>query len=123
MLLRDVKELGRFYHKVVPTIRGDECLLLLLNARKKYCPELARSEEVLRREVIRERKWRVFLRKVKKLTTVRGLYSDKLGKEIPVNAFAPYIVLDVKSAVKAWFMLQKEMGDLVYQYMMVDLKS
>lgn len=120
MLLTDPNTLHKFFDRVIPDLKENECLLLLLAARKKYCPTLARSEEMLRREVTREKNWDKFLRKVKKLVHVDSLYVDKNGNPIPIDAFGAYIVLDPKDAIKAWIMLQKEMCDLMYQYVCGD---
>jgi len=120
MLLVDEKLTKKFFIEVIPELKETECLLLMLSARKKYCTELARSEEILRREVIREKKWEVFLRKVKRLSYTEGLYVDKNGNPIPEHAFSIYVVLNPKDAVRAWFTLQKEISDLTYQYVKGD---
>lgn len=119
-LLVDEMELRRFYETVVPDLQANECIIMMLAARKKYYSGLARSEECLRREVLRYKDWNNFLRKVKRLTMVKDLYVDEDGKEIPMDAFAAYIVLDTKNAVKAWIMLQKEMSDKLYQLALGD---
>jgi hypothetical protein len=114
-MLADLSEVRRFYHFVVPYLKDHECLLLLLAARKKYCPTLARSEEVVAREVIRDNDWSKFKRKVKKITNVEGIYVDKNGNEIPKEAFALYILLDPRDAVYAWIKFQEETNKLFWQ--------
>ena len=116
MLLVDTEALCRFFDKVIPDLKENECLLLLLSARKKYHPEIARSEEILRREVIREKNWCSFYRKVKRMSYVDRIYTDKNGNEIPEGALAMFIVLNPKDVLKAWNTLQKEMVDLLFQY-------
>ncbi|RLG94915.1 hypothetical protein DRO29_06140 [Candidatus Bathyarchaeota archaeon] len=123
MLLVDPEVLYKFFNKVVPDLKENECLLLLLAARKKYWPEIARSEEILRREVVREKDWNIFYRKVLKMSFVNNLYTDKDGKIIPKEALAMFIVLDPKDALKAWNTLQKEMIDLLFQYAKGDVNA
>jgi len=123
VLLVDPNTLFKFYQKVVPDLKENECLLLLLAARKKYWSEIARSEEVLRREVIREKDWNIFYRKIKKMSYVEGIYTDKNGKEIPAEAMAMFIILDPKDVLKAWNTLQKEMVDLLFQYVRGDTNA
>ena len=114
-MIADINILKEFYISVIPEINEEECILMLLAARKKYCKQLPRSEEMLHFEILRHNSFNKFLSKVKKLTYTDGIYLDKNGNEIESTCIAPYVILDPKHTIKAWFKLQKEINDLIYQ--------
>ena len=115
MLLRDVSSLKNFYQYVVPHLKENECLLILLIARKKYYPQLHKSEEVLAREVLRDNSWSKFKRKVKRISNVKEIYFDRDGNEIPEEAFGVYVLLDPRDTIYAWIKFQEETNKLFYQ--------
>ena len=53
-LICNLDETKEFIKRVLKPLEDDEVYILLLNARKKWCPELSRSEEIMYRDLIRD---------------------------------------------------------------------
>lgn len=102
-----------FFEKVVPEPERDEVLIIMLAARKKYCSEISRSEEVLDKLIIEDKE--IGLRKLRKFLRIEeGDYFDfKTRKQIPLSATAVYIDLYPKSCLKAIV----EWNKLTHQWM------
>jgi hypothetical protein len=103
-LIHDLTETKEFIEKILMKLQDDEVYILLLNARKKWCPELSRSEEIVYRDVIRNNDLDTILRKIKKTGCVsEGIYIDlKTLKEIDISCMALYVLLDPRSTLKAY---------------------
>lgn len=103
-LIYDLTETGEFVERVLMKLQDDEVYILLLNARKKWCPELSRSEEIMYRDIIRDNDLNNTLRKIKKTGCVSdGIYVDRDSqKEIDVGCMALYILLDPRSTLKGY---------------------
>lgn len=69
-LIYDENEIRTFLENVVLPLE-DEVYIMMLTIRKKYCPDLSRSQEVVKREIIRKDNIDYIIRKV----TVLGLKS------------------------------------------------
>ena len=84
-LIKDEEETKRFIEKVLQPLNNDEVYIVVLTARKKYCPTISSSMEVVSRDIIRNNDPNKILRKLKKMSIVEGLYTDKnddiIGKD------------------------------------------
>ncbi len=103
-LIHDLTEAREFVEKVLMKLEDDEVYILLLNARKKWCPDLSRSEEIMYRDIIRDNDLNGTLRKIKKTSCVSGgIYVDMATqKEIDPNCMALYVLLDPRSTLKGY---------------------
>jgi len=114
-LLKDEVMFKEFIKNIVPELERDEVIIGILAARKKYVPELSRSDEILDKIIVKReedvfRKFRKFMR------VEKGDYIDfNTGQEIPLNAMVCYIDLNPKSSIKALNTFFKEMDDWKYQ--------
>ena len=110
------KHVKEFAEKVLVPLERDEVYLLLLCARKKYCQELSRSEEVLKREIVRYSDPDYFYRKLLKIAPQPDSYIDiNTRKPIPRDAMAIYVVINPKSCIKAYTKFMKEVEDWLYE--------
>ena len=103
-LIHDLTETKEFVERILMKLQDDEVYILLLNARKKWCPELSRSEEIMYRDLIRDNDLDRTLRKIKKSSCVSGgIYVDiKTQKEIDTSCMALYVLLDPRSTLKGY---------------------
>ena len=101
-LIKDEEETKRFIEKVLQPLKDDEVYITVLTARKKYCPTISSSMEVVSRDIIRNNDPNKILRKLKKMSIVEGLYTDKNEDIIPNEAFALYILPEPRSMLKAY---------------------
>ncbi|HEX9952147.1 MAG TPA: hypothetical protein VGB53_10290 [Rubricoccaceae bacterium] len=116
--LRDEDELTRFVDGVVPDLGDDECLLLLLMARRKYLTEDERptyalgNSAVFRRDIIRSKDQ--ILSRVREMCVERGVYLDRDGRPLPDHAFSVYLTVNPRSERKAAVATVKEITDRLY---------
>jgi hypothetical protein len=103
-LIHDLAETKEFIERILLKLQDDEVYILLLNARKKWCPDLSRSEEIMYRDLIRDNDLNGTLRKIKKISCVSGgIYVDlSTQKEIDKNCMAIYALLDPRSTLKGY---------------------
>ena len=103
-LIHDLAETREFVERILMKLQDDEVYILLLNARKKWCPALSRSEEIMYRDLIRDNDLDGTLRKIKKTSCVsEGIYVDiKTSKEIDTSCMALYVLLDPRSTLKGY---------------------
>jgi len=115
-LIYDLGETREFAKKVLMKLQDDEVYILFLNARKKWCPELSRSEEILYRDVIRGNAIDGTLRKIKKTSCVSGgIYVDRNTlKEIDFGCMALYILLDPRSTLKGYGEFIENINSWIY---------
>ena len=118
-LIKDENEMRRFIEKVLQPLKDDEVYITVLTARKKYCPTISSSMEVVSRDIIRNNDPNKILRKLKKMSTVEGLFTDKNDDIIPNEAFALYILPEPRSMLKAY----KEFNININEWMCQDLLS
>ena len=118
-LIKDEEETKRFVEKVLQPLKNDEVYITVLTARKKYCPTISSSMEVVSRDIIRNNDTNKILRKLKKMSIVEGLYIDKNEDIIPNEAFALYILPEPRSMLKAY----KEFNININEWMCQDLLS
>jgi len=110
------KQVEDFAKTVLAPLEKDEVYLMLLAARKKYWPELPRSEEVLKREIVRRNDPLYFYQKVVRLFPQPTAYIEyNTGKPIPLEAMVIYVVVNPKSCVKAFTKFKKEVDDWMYE--------
>lgn len=116
-LIYDIDEINDFLNKVMIPLEDDEVFLLLLNTRKKYCPEeLSRSEEVLGREIIRESDADKIIRKIRKISCTDGVYVDRNTlRPVPVNCMSLYILLDPRSTLKGYSEFISDINKWIYE--------
>lgn len=116
-LIYDVNEIKDFINKVLTPLEDDEVYLLLLNTRKKYCPEeLSRSEEVLGRETIRDNVIDKIIRKIRKIACTNDVYVDRNTlKDVPLNCMAIYILLDPRSMLKGYGEFISNINKWIYE--------
>jgi hypothetical protein len=103
-LIHDLAETREFVERILMKLVDDEVYILLLNARKKWCPHLSRSEEIMYRDVIRDNDLNGTLRKVKRISCVSGgIYVDRgTNKDIDTGCMAVYCLLDPRSTLKGY---------------------
>ena len=119
-LIYDLAETREFVEKILRKLENDEVYILLLNARKKWCPDLSRSEEIMYRDVIRDNDPDRILRKIRKTSCVsRGIYVDlKTNKEVDINCMAIYVVLDPRSTLKGYGEFIENINGWIYESFM-----
>jgi len=116
-LIKDETETLNFISKVLKPLIDDEVYITLLCARKKYCPTISSSEEVLSREIIRNNDPLKIIRKLKKISIVEDIYTDKSNNVIPSSAMALYILLDPRSTIKAYGDFIKSTNDWMSEHL------
>lgn len=116
-LIYDVNEIDDFINKVLVPLEDDEVYLLLLNTRKKYCPdELSRSEEVLGREITRDNDIDKIIRKIRKIACTDGVYVDRNTlRPVHINCMALYILLDPRSTLKGYGEFIEDINKWIYE--------
>lgn len=112
-LVSNEMEVRRFLNTIALEYEHDEVGILLLTARKKYYPKLSHSQEVVDRKLLRTSDIDRIVQKITQLSTVSGLYDDR-GVHIPDVAFAPYLLLDPRSTIKAYMLFQGEINKWIY---------
>ncbi len=115
-LIYDLNETIEFAKRVLMKLEDDEVYILLLNARKKWCPELSRSEEIMYRDIIRDNDLQETLRKIIKVGRVgRGIYVDKARqKEVDIGCMALYVLLDPRSTLKGYREFVEDINNWIY---------
>lgn len=115
-MIYDINETKDFIERVLVPLEDDEVFLLLLNTRKKHCPEeLSRSEEVLSREIIRDSDVDKVIRKIKKLSCTEGIYMDRNTlKPVSTSCMSLYILLDPRSVLKGYGDFIEEVNKMIY---------
>ena len=103
-LICNLDETKEFIKRVLKPLEDDEVYILLLNARKKWCPELSRSEEIMYRDLIRDNVLDGILRKIRRMGCAsKGTFVDRnTSKEIDIGCMALYILLDPRSTLKGY---------------------
>ncbi len=101
-LIKNEDETRKFIEKVLQPLKNDEVYITVLTARKKYCSTISSSLEVVNRDIIRNNDTNKILRKIRKMSIVEGLYTDKNNDIIPIEAFALYILPEPRSMLKAY---------------------
>ena len=101
-LMKNEEETKKFIEKVLQPLKNDEVYIAVLTARKKYCPTISSSMEVVTRDIIRNNDTNKILRKLRKMSIVENLYTDKNGDIIPIEAFSLYILPEPRSMLKAY---------------------
>lgn len=116
-LVYNFVEVKDFVERVLTRLENDEVYILLLNARKKYCPiELSRSEEVMGRELIRDNNPNKILRKIKKISCVDGIYVDRNTlKDVSLDCMALYVLLDPRSTLKGYGEFIEDINKWIYE--------
>ncbi len=116
-LIHDLEETREFIERILMKLQDDEVYILLLNARKKWCPELSRSEEIMYRDIIRDNDLDGTLRKIKKTSCVTGgIYVDRNTlKEIDVDCMALYVLLDPRSTLKGYGEFVEDINKWIYE--------
>lgn len=104
-----------FLQGVLQPLQDDEVYILLLCTRKKYCPSICRSEEIVDRAIIRDTNIDKIIRKIKKMSNVEGIYGERdTNQDIPKEAFALYILLDPRSTLKAYPTFNSDINKWLY---------
>lgn len=116
-LIYDVDKVKDFLKRILVPLEDDEVRLLLLNTRKKYCPEeLSRSEEVLGREIIRDNDIDKTIRKIRKISCATNVYVDRNNlRPIHTNCMTLYILLDPRSTLKGYSEFINDINKWIYQ--------
>lgn len=113
-ILKDEEEAKRFIEKVLQPLKDDEVYITVLTARKKYCSTIASSMEVVNRDIIRSNDINKIIRKLKKMSIVEGIYTDKNDDIIPIEAFSLYILPEPRSTLKAYRDFIKNINEWIY---------
>lgn len=116
-IIYDLSQTMEFVKRVLMKLEDDEVYILLLNARKKWCPELSRSEEIMYRDLVRNNDPDETLRKIKKIGCVsRGIYVDmKSLREIDTGCMATYVLLDPRSTLKGYIEFMSDINKWIYE--------
>ncbi len=114
-LIKNEEETKHFIEKVLQPLNNDEVYIVVLTARKKYCPTISSSLEVVSRDIIRNNDTNKIMRKLKKMSIVEGLYTDKNEDIIPNEAFALYILPEPRSMLKAYMEFTKNINEWNYE--------
>lgn len=116
-LIYDLAETKEFLERVLVKLEDDEVYILLLNARKKWCPELYRSEEIMYRDLIRDNDIDGIIRKIKRISCAsKGTYIDRNTlKEIDIGCMALYVLLDPRSTLKGYVEFIGDINDWIYE--------
>ena len=107
-IIWSVNEVKKFIN-ILPKLTYDEVYVALLAARKKYDSKLPRSEELLNRKIIKDNKH--ILSKIKQLSYVENIYTDKDGRYINPNAMVMLFKLNPCSTLKATPNIIKKLVD------------
>jgi len=122
-LIKNEEETKRFIEKVLQPLQNDEVYITVLTARKKYCPTISSSMEVVSRDIIRNNDTNKIMRKLKKMSIVEGLYTDKNEDIIPNEAFALYILPEPRSMLKAYIEFNKDINEWLYTDLVSEEKN
>lgn len=115
-LIHDLEETKKFVEKVLMKLEDDEVYILLLNARKKWCPELSRSEEIMYRDIIGDNDLNKILRKIKKISYAYGVYADRNTLEdVPLDCMSIYVLLDPRSTLKGYGEFISDINKWIYE--------
>ena len=102
-LIYDENEIRRFITGVIKPLEDDEVYILLLAARKKYSADVSASQEVVHRDIIRDSDPNRMLRKIRRITNVQGIYTNKnTNQEMDPEAFVLYVLADPRSMIKGY---------------------
>jgi len=118
ILIKNEEETKKFIEKVLQPLQNDEVYIAVLAARKKYCPTISSSMEVVSRDIIRNNDTNKIMRKLKKMSIVEGLYTDKNEDIIPNEAFALYILPEPRSMLKAYMNFTEDINKWNYENLM-----
>mgnify|MGYP000507013891 CR=1 FL=1 len=117
-LIVDKKQVYEFCDIVLPELKDDEVLIAVLVSRKKYCPELTRSEEALAKLILKDSDKQYVYRKLKRFGYVEDVFVDyKTGNPVSHKCMAMYIDVQPMSAMKGFKTFNAEIIDLIYQTM------
>lgn len=114
-LIKNEEETKHFIETVLQPLKNDEVYIVILTARKKYCPTISSSLEVVSRDIIRNNDTNKIMRKLKKMSIVEGLYTDKNEDIIPNEAFTLYILPEPRSMLKAYNEFNKDINQWNYE--------
>lgn len=114
-LIYDFDEVKNFIERILMRLEDDEVYILLLGVRKKWCPGLSRSEEVMDRDMIKNNDPDKILRKIRKISCIDGIYVDRYTlKEVPIDCFTIYCVLDPRSTLKGYSEFISDINKWIY---------
>lgn len=116
-ILVDIDEAKNFIDTLHPELNDNEVLLFLLDARKKYFPEITSKDRMIQRKVLKKKEYTDRL--LYEICSVEDRYMYE-GGFIPKEAFVLYMVLNPCDIIKAYFKLQEDMNQLLYQVMKRD---
>lgn len=122
-LMKNEDETKKFIEKVLQPLEDDEVYITVLTARKKYCSNISSSMEVVTRDIIRNNDTNKILRKLRKMSVVENLYTNKNGDIIPIEAFALYILPEPRSMLKAYNEFAKVVNEWSYNNLVGDNKD
>lgn len=122
-LMKNEDETRKFIEKVLQPLKNDEVYITVLAARKKYCSTISSSMEVVTRNIIRNNDTDKILRKLRKMSVVENLYTDKNGDIIPIEAFSLYILPEPRSMLKAYCEFNKDINNWIYNDLVSETKN
>ena len=115
MLFVDEKAYREFHETVFPNLQDDEVVICMIVARKKYAPEITRSEEMLDKLILKTDSVDFVISKLRKFGFVDDVYlMYKSNDYIPPKAMAMYIDLFPKSAIRAYNVFCKDINQWMY---------
>lgn len=122
-LLKNEEETKRFVEKVLQPLKNDEVYITVLTARKKYCEVISSSLEVVNRDIIRSNDTNKIIRKFRKMSVVKDLYTDKKEDIIPMDAFALYVLPEPRSTLKGYKEFNKNINEWIYSDLLGAIKN
>lgn len=116
--LHDEDELKKFCENVLPELKTNEYLYIMLGARRKYLLEYEKDNynmngtDMLERIVLKSSSFESVKRAIKKLCIPVGTYTDKNGKPLPHHCFTVYMTVNPSCGKMASANLIKKLTDM-----------
>lgn len=120
-IIGDEKELKWFFDNILPPLQKEEVYFVSLSARNKLLTKEEQKElnlgrtEMFFRQIIRERNWEKFLRKIKRFETSFGSYKTKNNSNIPNKAIVCYVNINPSDSLKAYKEFNKTMNEYLHE--------
>ncbi len=106
--------LREFCKCCIPELEGDEVLVAMIAARKKYC-EISRSQEMVGKMILKRSDVDYVIRKMRKFCYISGCYVDyKTGYGLSHRCMVVYLDLIPKSVIDAVGKFNKEVHDWLH---------
>jgi hypothetical protein len=114
--IADEEEIRKFYRQHILPFheKNDLSYIILPTVRRKYYPELKRTQSIVANEIFSSQKSEDrFIQVIRRLEVAEGVYTDggKGGESLPNQAFVIYITVDPMNEVDGYYKLQQEISN------------